>query len=86
VIQEDAREFARTLHPEARAHVRAAIDDLRDDPTIGRPLRDELAGLSRYPVGRLRIVYRYDDDALEVVAIGPRAAIYEDLARRRSRP
>jgi mRNA interferase RelE/StbE len=86
VVQEDVREVARTLHPKARTRVRAVIDDLRDDPTIGRPLRGELAGLWRYPVGRLRIVLRYDEDALEVVAIGPRAAIYEGLARRRSRP
>lgn len=84
MVQDDVREVARALHPEARSRIRAAIDALRDDPTIGRPLRDELAGLCRYPVGRLRIVYRYDDASLEVVAIGPRAAIDEDLARRRS--
>jgi hypothetical protein len=34
-------------------------------------------------VGRLQIDYRYDEATLEVVAMGPRAAIYEDLARRR---
>jgi mRNA-degrading endonuclease RelE of RelBE toxin-antitoxin system len=78
---------ARTLHPQSKARVRAAIDGLRPDPTIGRPLRDELTGLWRYPVGRLRIVYRFDDNMLEVVSIGPRAVIYEELARRvRSRP
>jgi mRNA-degrading endonuclease RelE of RelBE toxin-antitoxin system len=77
------QEIARTLPPPAKAKVRAALDELREDPLIGRALRDELVGYWRYPVGRLRIVYRFDEKLVEVVAIGPRAVIYEEFARHR---
>lgn len=60
--------------------MRAAVDALREQPHLGRELSDELSGLWRYPVGRLRVVYRYDEQKLEVLFIGPRATIYEDLA------
>lgn len=68
------------LHPQSRRSVRAAVDVLRDAPQLGRPLGDELVGLWRYPIGRLRLIYRFDNRQLEIVAVGPRATIYEDLA------
>lgn len=45
---------------------------------IGNPLGRELTGLWRIGVGGLRIVYRPRDRF--VVAIGPRATIYEQAA------
>lgn len=73
------------MHPEARRKVRAAIDALRDDPFSGKALQDELAGLWTSPVGRLRIVYQFDDTKLEIVWVDRRATIYEDVAARRRR-
>lgn len=61
----------------------AAIDALRADPQLGKALERELEGLWRMPVARIRIVYRFDGRTLEVVRIGPRETIYEDLAARR---
>ncbi len=75
-----ASNVIRMMHPETRRRVRAAVDALRDQPHLGRELSDELIGLWRYPVGRLRIVYRFDEHRLGVLFIGPRATIYEDLA------
>jgi mRNA-degrading endonuclease RelE of RelBE toxin-antitoxin system len=76
------QEEIRSLHPERRRKVRAAIDALREDPSEGKALQRELVGLWRYPLGALRIVYRFDDEMLEIVAVAPRATVYEDLARR----
>ena len=45
-------------------------------------LREDLGGLWRFPVGRLRIVYRFDAGLLEVISLGRRETIYQDLARR----
>ena len=59
-----------------------AIQLLRADPLAGLALRDELTGLWRFRVGRLRIVYRFDATTLELILIGRRETIYEDLARR----
>lgn len=77
------RTVVRALHPEPRRKIWAAIDALRDDPFAGRPLHDDLAGLWRFPVGRLRIVYKFDDKTIEVVWVDRRETIYEDLAARR---
>lgn len=70
------------MHPEARRKVRAAIDALREDPFSGKALHDELAGLWRSPVGRLRIVYKFDDRDLQIVWVDRRETIYADLAAR----
>jgi mRNA-degrading endonuclease RelE of RelBE toxin-antitoxin system len=64
----------------ARRSVRHAIDVLRDAPHLGKPLNEHLTGFWRYPVGRLRVIYRFDNLTLQIVAVGPRATIYEDLA------
>jgi hypothetical protein len=53
---------------------------VRDAPHLGRPLGDDVHGSWRYPIGRLRLIYRFTDTAVEIVAVGPRATIYEDLA------
>lgn len=56
------------------------IEALRVDPELGDELIGELRGLRRLRVGRLRIVYRSEARRIQVVAIGPRATIYLQLA------
>jgi len=89
VIAPQAAEVIRALHPDLKRSVRSALDALRESPSIGEPLRGELAGLWRYRVRRFRIVYELDRSTrfVRVLAVGPRRGIYEDLAaaRRRAR-
>ena len=89
VIAPQAPEVVRALHPDLKRSVRSALEALGDAPSIGEPLRGELAGLWRYRVRRFRIVYELDRSArlVRVMAVGPRRSIYEDLAaaRRRAR-
>lgn len=77
-----AEETIRALAPEPKRRVRAAIEALRLEPGLGAELREDLAGLWRFPVGRLRVVYRIRGRVLQVVAVGPRATIYAELAAR----
>lgn len=72
----------RDLHPEPRRRVKAALEAARDEPHLGKELRDELAGLRSLRIGRLRIIYREARGAIQVIDVGPRDTIYEDLARR----
>ena len=75
-------ELIRGLHPDLKRKVRAALDELRTDPSAGKELRDELAGLQSYRLGRFRIVYRLGPRRLiELIAIGPRRSIYEETLR-----
>lgn len=81
-IEADIGDAIRHLHPEPRRRIQAALDQIRDDPAAGRELADELAGFRRLRVGRLRIVYREQGEAIDVVAVGLRETIYEDVIRR----
>ena len=87
---EFAREIGRLIRhlpPGLKREVRETLTKLASDPTAGKALRDELAGLSSYRVGKSRIIYRVTREAVEVVAFGPRRFIYETVAReiKRSR-
>jgi mRNA interferase RelE/StbE len=81
----DAADVIRALHPDLKRSIRSALDALGHDPAIGEPLRGELEGLWRYRVRRFRIVYALDRPAhlIQVVAVGPRRSIYEELAEAR---
>jgi len=71
----------RSLHPEIKQKIRAALDLILAEPASGKPLQKELAGYRSFRVGRLRIVYRETSDAIiEVVAIGRRETIYLETA------
>src|SRR5712691_776697 len=78
-----ARNAVRALPPDVKRRVRAAIDELKADPTRGEPLGGELSSLHRARIGRYRVVYRATANALEIVAVGPRRTIYVDLERLR---
>jgi mRNA interferase RelE/StbE len=69
------------LHPELKRKVRAATDAIREDPSTGKWLREDLEGLRSLRVGRFRIIYRVTPRVIELVAVGERATIYEETLR-----
>ena len=71
----------RGLHPDLKRRLRAALDRIVADPSTGKALKAELAGLRSLRVGRIRIIYRESPDAIDVVAVGPRKSIYEETLR-----
>ena len=87
-IPDHVAALIRGLHPDLKRKVRSALRDIVDDPAIGKPLRDELAGLRSCRVSRFRIVYRVASALVEIVAVGPRRTIYQETWRRlrKSRP
>lgn len=70
------------LPPQTKQYVRQAFREIAQDPTLGKPLRDELAGLSSFRAKRFRIVYQIQSSArtIVVVGVGPRDTLYETLA------
>ena len=81
-VPDDVAALIRGLHPDLKRKVRVALSYIVDDPAIGKLLREELAGLRSYRVGRFRIVYRVAGTAIEILAVGPRRTIYEETWRR----
>ena len=80
-LSEETRSLIQHLHPELKRKVRAALEQILQDPSTGKALRDDLQGLRSLPVGRIRIIYRLFPLIIEIVAIGPRKTIYEDTLR-----
>ena len=73
----------RKLHPTIKSHIRSGLRTILENPNAGKALRDELQGLRSYRVKRYRIVYRIEPEKrrIEIVAVGPRRAIYEETFR-----
>ncbi len=81
-VPERVADLLRTLHPGLKRKIRAGLDAIREDPSVGRELRDDLAGLRSLRIGRFRIVYRVAPRGLiELVALGPRRMIYVETLR-----
>jgi len=62
-----------------RQQIKRAIEErLTIDPVkLGKPLRYSLFGLRRLRVGDWRIIYRINDDVVEIIKIGNRKYVYE---------
>lgn len=72
----------RSLHPDLKRKVKAALQMMIEEPECGKALKNELAGLHSFRVGKFRIVYRIAGATiLEIIAIGPRITIYEETFR-----
>lgn len=71
-----------TLPPQTKQYVRHAFREIAQDPSIGKPLRDELTGLLSFRAKRFRIVYQIRSSArtIVIVGVGRRDTIYEELA------
>jgi len=81
-IPNDVAALIRGLHPDLKRRVRSVLGDILADPQLGKPLRDELAGLRSCRVSRFRIVYRVAATTIEIAAVGPRRTIYQETWRR----
>jgi len=75
-------ELIRSMHPQLKKKIRAALEIIRNNPESGKALRIELKGLMTFRVSNFRIVYRIGSRGIiELIAIGPRKTIYEETFR-----
>jgi len=77
-------EVIRSLHPDLKRPIKAAVRAIANNPECGEPLQRELAGLRKYRVRRFRIVYAIDRKArvIRLMAVGHRQSIYENLTAK----
>jgi mRNA interferase RelE/StbE len=72
----------RDMHPDLKKRVRAAFDEILNDPLCGKALKEELAGLRSFRIKRFRIIYKVSSKKeISIVALGPRKYIYEETFR-----
>jgi mRNA interferase RelE/StbE len=77
-IKESARKEIGALPKDDRMRVVTAIDGLRDEPHQGTQLKGTATGLRRIRVGRYRVIFEVQKDALVVlvVRVGHRKDVY----------
>ncbi|HEY8041895.1 MAG TPA: type II toxin-antitoxin system RelE/ParE family toxin [Polyangiaceae bacterium] len=85
VLAPTAAATVRALPPDVKRSVRAALDAIAKDPSMGKELLRELKGLRSYRVRRYRVVYALvpGKHLVQVVAVGHRVSIYEEIAAGR---
>jgi len=86
-VPDEIVDLLRSLHPEIKRKIKAALDLIASDPAVGKSLRDELRGLKSFKIGRFRIIYKVASKRIiEIVAIGPCRTIYEETYRLLKKP
>jgi mRNA interferase RelE/StbE len=82
VVPPKVAEAIRHLPPDIKRAIRAALRALANNPSVGEPLEEELAGYWKYRVRRYRIIYRVirPGKVLRILAVGERRSIYEEAA------
>jgi mRNA interferase RelE/StbE len=79
-IPAEVADLIRSLHPQIKRKVRAALDEILKKPSSGKHLRGDLAAFRSFRVGKIRIIYREKNSILEIVTIGRREVIYYETA------
>jgi mRNA interferase RelE/StbE len=78
-IPDDTVSLIGGLHPQLKKKIRAALQEITDDPHTGKALKDELKGLWSYRMKRIRIIYRFTSKKyIDIIALGPRNNIYKE--------
>lgn len=83
IYSREAREKIRRLPPEIKKGIRDLLETLLETPDSGKPLERELTGFWSIRHQRHRIIYRksLDGKAIEIVTVGHRERIYEEMSR-----
>ena len=78
-IPDEVARLIRGLHPLLKRKLKASLQTILPDPSFGKALKEELAGLWSFRVSRFRIIYRIRGARqIEIIAVGPRERIYEE--------
>jgi mRNA interferase RelE/StbE len=69
------KEITKEIHREA---VASAVEEIKEDPYIGKPLTRELTGKYSFRVGIYRIIYKVKekDSLIEILTAGHRSNVY----------
>ena len=79
IVAPEAKKGLKTIAKIYRKGIVEAIEALKDDPLIGKPLTRELTGRYSYKVGVYRVIYKINekDKVVYIINAGHRATIYQ---------
>jgi mRNA interferase RelE/StbE len=73
----------RHLPPSIKTPLRLIIEQLGENPYLGKPLKDEFEGLYSLRYQRYRVIYRVNEQSklIEILFAGPRTDVYLEFSR-----
>jgi mRNA interferase RelE/StbE len=79
----EAGQIIKNLHPQMKALIRDAVDELLEKPFSGHELQFELKGFRSRKVKRYRIIYKVNEEeySVDVYYVGHRRDIYESFQK-----
>ncbi len=80
ILHREAKKDIKKLHPQMRNRIISALDQISEDPKLqGSILLSGHSDIYRYRVGHHRIIYRINDDELEILVLDakPRGDVYK---------
>ena len=71
------------LHPENKRQLKQALNELRQNPFIGKDLQEELFGFKSLRSNKYRVIYAVNEEAnyIEIYYVGRRSDVYEQFRR-----
>jgi len=78
VLSVRARRELRKLKRTYQSAIISALEEIKDDPLVGKPLTRELTGKFSFRVGVFRIVYKINtkDNIISIITAGHRSRVY----------
>jgi mRNA interferase RelE/StbE len=72
------------LHPQLKSIIKTKIEQIRENPFLGKHLQNELSGYLSFRAKRFRIIYKIDNDknAVQIHYAGHRKDVYELLGEQ----
>jgi mRNA interferase RelE/StbE len=79
ILSEESQKFLKKCDKSTKDRILDRLENLREDPRIGKPLTANLTGLWSLRIGDYRAIYQIKDNELIVVVIkvGHRKNIYD---------
>lgn len=78
IIAPKAQKQLKKLKKNYEIALSQVIDEIREDPEIGKVLKEDLTGRYSYKVGVLRIIYKINlsDKTVLIISAGHRSVVY----------
>ena len=79
----EASRLLSKFHPKNKKLIRAALEDLRNNPYAGSDLQEELYGYKTFKLKRYRVLYNINEEenTIQIFHIGQRKDVYEQFHR-----
>jgi mRNA interferase RelE/StbE len=78
---DDVAAFVRSLHPGIKRKNKSGIKLILENPNAGKALKSDFSGLYSLSIGRFRIIYKFLENEITLITIGPRKTIYQETMR-----